>query len=352
MKTKIFVIALIMSVLLISCSSFTWTFLPDESNEEAKTSSYSAADSKQEKAQSNSTGGTDSKQVVSASNAKPKNEYIKFDSYGYDVEGEDLYALAEVLYSSDELYGAYRLYDTLGMDTKTLSDTFFFAEYKMAWTKISIGLDVFFNFTDNPEMYVYFLKNQLPGIFSPISLGSKGPAGGIIFYDKGDYSDGWRFLEAAPSDSPKLEFGYYWIREKSLYPLYINNTRRYNSDDCTQTGIGKGLYNTLSLSIAMKQSSSTGDYVINYCETYRYENNGIIYDDWFIPSKDELNLMYKNLCKNGIGDFSPEFYWSSSESDYEPDYIWVQRFDNYGSKEAYNAGQRSHKYTVRLIRSF
>ncbi|GHU33390.1 hypothetical protein FACS1894172_11810 [Spirochaetia bacterium] len=29
-------------------------------------------------------------------------------------------------------------------------------------------------------------------------IGDTGPAGGLIFYDKGDYSDGWRYLEVAP----------------------------------------------------------------------------------------------------------------------------------------------------------
>ena len=31
-----------------------------------------------------------------------------------------------------------------------------------------------------------------------LAIGATGPAGGIVFYDKNSYSDGWRYLEAAP----------------------------------------------------------------------------------------------------------------------------------------------------------
>lgn len=37
-------------------------------------------------------------------------------------------------------------------------------------------------------------------IMPPYWVGKTGPAGGYIFYDKGEYSDGWRYLEAAPAD--------------------------------------------------------------------------------------------------------------------------------------------------------
>jgi hypothetical protein len=39
------------------------------------------------------------------------------------------------------------------------------------------------------------------------AIGSAGPAGGIVFYDKGSYSEGWRYAEAAPTDLGFFEWG-------------------------------------------------------------------------------------------------------------------------------------------------
>jgi hypothetical protein len=48
----------------------------------------------------------------------------------------------------------------------------------------------------------------------------------------------------------------------------------------------------------------------NLADAYTVTVNGVVYGDWFLPSKGELNQMYVN--KTAIG-FASGVYWSSSE---------------------------------------
>jgi hypothetical protein len=74
------------------------------------------------------------------------------------------------------------------------------------------------------------------------------------------------------------------------------------------------------------------------------EING--FTDWFLPSKDELDLMYKNLKYIGLGGFSNNVYWSSSQGIYFA--AWFQRFsDGYQKSDSKKDG-----YLVRAVRSF
>lgn len=43
------------------------------------------------------------------------------------------------------------------------------------------------------------------------AIGDTGPAGGIVFYDKGEVTDGWRYLEAAPAEKSLKRSGEQWI---------------------------------------------------------------------------------------------------------------------------------------------
>ena len=174
------------------------------------------------------------------------------------------------------------------------------------------------------------------------SVGTIGPAGGYIFYDKGFYSDGWRYLEAAPSD----------IKQGSDYSFKWGDVGSFG----TQTGIGTGKSNTNL--IVSKASKSQKSNAATLCDDYVFGG----YDDWFLPSRDELNLMYVNLYKAGqcgfIGYESGYYiyysYWSSSEHDRGTNYAWSQIFVE--GQESYDGWQfdneRNGSCRVRPIRAF
>jgi len=70
------------------------------------------------------------------------------------------------------------------------------------------------------------------------------------------------------------------------------------------------------------------------------------HDDWYIPSKDELNLLFERMDKIG-GFVGRRRYWditSVSHPSHSPDY-WCQ-----GDDDHYNA--KGHTYYVRPIRAF
>lgn len=187
------------------------------------------------------------------------------------------------------------------------------------------------------------------------SLRDMGPGGGYIFYDKGSYSNGWRYLEAARAGwsgsayDPSYIYGHYM-------PDGSTNTTMG-----TTTGVGTGEANTLALVSSMQNTAYNYTYgggtTANYAAKMCADHTGGGCEDWFLPSKDELNLMYQNLKLSSVGVFLDLYYWSSSENfkfaDYgdKIDYIyaWAQGFE-YGNQPDTTYRQNSHR--VRPVRAF
>ena len=69
--------------------------------------------------------------------------------------------------------------------------------------------------------------------------------------------------------------------------------------------------------------------------------------DWRLPTKEELNLVYRNLLKPGIimgqGD---DWHWSSFQ--YYGYHFWAQRFGDGGQVPNSN----HYEHSVRAIRAF
>lgn len=159
-------------------------------------------------------------------------------------------------------------------------------------------------------------------------VGETGQAGGIVFYDKGSYSDGWRYLEAAQNDQSNSNGIYWYIVNKPVIT--------------TGTSIGSGKGNT----VAIIAAQGSGSYAARLCKDLTLGD----YSDWFLPSKDELNLMYTNLKVAGLGRFGDLWYWSSSQ-DFTYD-IYGYACYQYFSDGVQSYGGRYFAGSVRACRSF
>ena len=77
----------------------------------------------------------------------------------------------------------------------------------------------------------------------------------------------------------------------------------------TRTVVGSGKTNTQQIIVPVLNRRGDDGAALR-CTTLNI--NG--YTDWFLPSQDELNMMYNNLLKRGLGNLYGGMYWSSSHS--------------------------------------
>ena len=194
-------------------------------------------------------------------------------------------------------------------------------------------IELYYSNNPNDEYYFKYYYRRMSTVEEngTYSLRDIGPAGGIVFYDKGNYSDGWRYLEAAPVSTE-------WTgKQWGSYGTLIG---------ATGTGIGTGQNNTTKIATWLNSHSET-DCAAQLCDALVVENNGVTYSDWFLPSKDELNLIYTNLKIYGVGGFADNnLDWSSSE--YNAGYAWNQDFYN-GTQ---NSNNELYNLRVRAVRAF
>ena len=164
-------------------------------------------------------------------------------------------------------------------------------------------------------------------------VGDKGPAGGVIFYVNPSATDGWRYLEAAPAST---EFYAAWSSAES-------------DVKGTNVGLGTGKPNTQAI---VNHALNTGENCRAAMVCDNLKSGG--YDDWFLPSKAELHLMFAYLKEAGIGGFKEDWYWSSSANTTSG--AWTQQFSDGsqngdGSYHGYS-GYKLKEHLVRAIRQF
>lgn len=140
--------------------------------------------------------------------------------------------------------------------------------------------------------------------------------------------------------------------DQSLEIVWISggSTQSTSVPGGTGTALGTGSSNTDNI---IAQAVAAGNNTLtSYAAGLARAHNGGGYNDWFLPSRDELNAIWVNLVDNGsgansgVGGFANDYYWSSSE--FNAIYARVQLFDD-GSQNGFN---KSNNYRVRAVRAF
>jgi hypothetical protein len=156
----------------------------------------------------------------------------------------------------------------------------------------------------------------------PYEIGDTGPAGGIIFYKSGNIR-----LECAPASTE-------WPQKQ-----WNNNDSPNRYEDCgTGSEVGTGSSNTSDI------VATIGNYT--YAAKYCYDLSYGGYSDWFLPSLNELHLMYDNLKSAGLGGFAIAYYWASTQ--YSSLNAYRQRFDS-GTTNKENKMQANYVRAVRMF---
>ena len=207
------------------------------------------------------------------------------------------------------------------------------------------------------------------------AVGDTGPGGGKIFYVASTpfvcgptRSATCTYLEAAPSGwNTGADPARTWAQASPVN--YQGTTVPGNGAIATE--IGWGYRNTRA--IVAQGNTDTATSAAALADSYTVTVSGVVYDDWYLPSRDELNQMCKwqrgitgealtnltTLCTGGTlnsgtgaaGFAATTGYWTSSEAN--SNQAIGQEFENGGSAGARGPGNKNipNNY-VRPIRAF
>jgi hypothetical protein len=192
-------------------------------------------------------------------------------------------------------------------------------------------------------------------------VGDTGPGGGKVFYVLGGSEtvpgaacgSGCRYLEAAPAG---------WKSGSNPDPSLAWGGGDGAADTCSNktisgadgTGIGSGKANTAAImAVCPDFSGNNSAPAALAASTYAPTVNGVAVTGWFLPSRDELNLLdTSNLPSNdGVGGLTPGGdYWSSSQFDAND--AWYQRVGIGGGIDWQVYDSEHVTLHVRAVRAF
>lgn len=159
------------------------------------------------------------------------------------------------------------------------------------WNRVANGRGT--NYTEGEAFLMGDINITLYAKWEEYRLRDIGPAGGYIFYiDEAD-AFAWDYLEAAPDEIVET---YVWGAEN------VSVTTSYD--------LGTGEQNTINI---VSGDAATNNKAADICAEFSIVIEDTTYDDWFLPSRNELLAIHDELYLYDIGGFYDSSYWSSSQ---------------------------------------
>jgi len=183
------------------------------------------------------------------------------------------------------------------------------------------------------------------------NIGDDGPGGGTIFYKS---KEGFKVYDYEGDGMVYhyLEMSRSTLGESEWYPGYGVILNR-------DEGIGYGKKNTY----AILKIGASGFLTKENCAAYRcaiYSTSSTKAGEWWLPSKDELDLMYQNQKERVLATCDNHSHWSSTESSRDCAFIFPF-MGALGERGGYPAGfwsdgqyygYKDRKHSVRAVRAF
>jgi len=117
-----------------------------------------------------------------------------------------------------------------------------------------------------------------------------------------------------------------------------------------ETGPGGGMIFFADGGQFIECSGELGTFNWNDAVIRCQNHNGGGFNDWRLPTRGDLDLMYRNLHQNSLGGFLvSEAYWTSAEVLSNRNYAYIQYFSNLGTQ---TDRLKSFAFRVRAVRSF
>ena len=151
------------------------------------------------------------------------------------------------------------------------------------------------------------------------------------------------FQTTAPKATGMYVSGGIYLGIFSTYHLIVSTfnyetTRQWKTTNTSTSGTSSttdGLANTN----AMNNTTHPAAY---YCATSVDGVGGV--SDWYLPARDELNIVYRFASTGIVGNYASAGYWSSTET--SATYSWYQNFSN--GTQNYNSYH--HKTNTNYVR--